>query len=132
MARSRDVPGAQASSIQFSNLAGFPDQVPVLMGKVGFRRPQIVREEIQDCHSLEPQYTEKFQPGMVKMTIKLPVDSSWITSETIRGASLEVSFVNGLNVAFTDVKMYGEAVEEDLTAGTTNELTFGFVSATES
>ncbi len=132
MPRKRDNPGGQATAIQFSGLNGKSAQVPTLQGTVNYKPPQTVKEPIEDVHSPIPQYKTSFKYGSISMTLVLPVDTSWIRSDVISDSLLNVTFLNGFSIAFSGVTMTGDGVEQDLTAGTTNELTFTFVSSTES
>lgn len=132
MPAKQNVSGGQASAIQFQNLVEFSDQVPVLTGKVLYREPQVVNDEIDDLHSLTPAFRSRHVPGEIKMTLKIPVDSAWLRGNILFEVDLDVVFSNGLAISFSGVTLKGDPVEKELTAGTTNELTFGFISATES
>lgn len=132
MARGISSPGGQASAIQFRALNGSPAQSSVLQGTVNYRPPQIVNEPIDDAHTPLPQYRKKFMYGEIRMTALLPPDASWLRGDVIADAELEVVFTNGLTITFSGVTLSGDAVEQDLTAGQTNELKFTFVSSTES
>lgn len=130
MAKRNPVIGGQASAIRFSRLTGASDQAPVLKGTVSYAPTQIVKERVEDVHSPDPHYINKHMPGSIKMTIVADSDLSWLNSETIEGADLQVLFTNGRLLTATGVTLAGDPTEINQTEGESNELTFYFVSAT--
>lgn len=118
--------GGHASAISFTRLRGAPSQSPTLKGTVTYRPKQITREPIEDAHSDELFYIEKLVHGHIKMTF-IASDLSWLAG--VVGADLQVVYTNGVILTAVGVVLIGDPVEIEQTAGTSNELTFSYASA---
>ena len=119
--------GGHATSIVFSELQGSPDKTGVNQGTVKYRPTRKTNKRVENVNSPTPHYIVESAPGMITMTLVQAEDLSWLAR--VINASLTVRFQNGQVLTATGVTLEGDPTELDLGAGTTSELSFGFVSA---
>lgn len=119
-------PSSQTASVVFEGPIG--RRSLTASGDLSVDGSQSIRTPIADAHTPIPRHQLRHKFGMFRMTALLDQDLSWL--DAVEDASATLTFLNGRIVRCTGVTFATEeGVQENTTQGTTNELSFTFVTS---
>jgi len=122
-------PGAQTTTCVF-NIPGVGPRSLTALGDTNLMPSRIVREEIDDANTPDPKHRLKHKRGKLTMQAVTDQDLSWL--DRVEGATLTTTLLNGRKLVFGNVTLVvDEGVNQNITQGTTETLTFTYGSAVD-
>lgn len=123
-------PGSQAEAVKF-NGSGIGDRAVTAQGDITVQPSRAQNQPVEDAHTPIPRHRRMHRFGVITMTLLADQDMSWL--DNVADASLIVLEQNGRKHTMRGVTQVTDGgVQTNTTQGTTNELTFTFVTYQQS